>query len=695
MPSFIPPRARLAGVPALLLALLAAPCAAQAAEAPVVVPKTAGPQVFTPGDFARFAPRNAADMLQRVPGFVIKEPDDDLQRGLGQATSNVLLNGERIPGKASDITAALARIPAESVVRIEIADAASLNIAGLTGRIASVVAKAQTASGQFSWRPEFRNHVTDPLLTRFDVSLSGVLGPVEYNLGLADSSNHSGAGGGTRIYDAARREVERRQDRWRGVREKPRVNGRFVIDGPGSSVGTLNAAWQGIFYDYREEGVRYGPGLPNRIRTVRTDENDRSFEIGGDYDFDLLGGRLKLIGLRRREHNPYTTDVVTDYADQTPTDGSRYTSSPHVAETILRGEYRLQNRLGDWQLALERADNRLDDAPGLYALDSAEIFQPQPLTGSAGRVEERRYEAVASWGRAISPRLTLRLTLGGEYSELAVAGGSDQARRFWRPKGSLSAAWKPGPGLDLNLKLQRQVGQLDFRDFLASVSLNDGRANAGNPDLVPPQSWELEAEAARSLGAVGATSLRLFVHRIDDIVDTVPIGPTGESAGNIDRAWRYGAEWKGGFNLDRLGWRGARFDARLLLQGSRLKDPLTGKTRQISKIVKHDVELAFRDDLPGSDWAWGGDATYERYSLNTRLTEVGRQWEGPVWLSLYVERKNVHGLTVRAQAGNLLGADSLWDRTVYQARRTGPVNYFEDRDRRIGQIFTFTISGRF
>jgi hypothetical protein len=37
----------------------------------------------------------------------------------------------------------------------------------------------------------------------------------------------------------------------------------------------------------------------------------------------------------------------------------------------------------------------------------------------------------------------------------------------------------------------------------------------------------------------------------------------------------------------------------------------------------------------------------------------------------------------------------MWDRSVYVDRRTGPVDFIEDRDRRIGPILSFSVSGEF
>jgi outer membrane receptor for ferrienterochelin and colicins len=268
-------------------------------------------------------------------------------------------------------------------------------------------------------------------------------------------------------------------------------------------------------------------------------------------------------------------------------------------------------------------------------------------------------------------------------------------RHFRRPKGSLALAWQAGADTDVHFRLQRRVGQLNFGDFLASVNLSDDIQNAANPELRPPQLWELETELSTEAGEVVTTTVRAFVHRIDDIVDIIPIGDVGESPGNIDRAWRYGAEWSNTVRLEVLGWDGGRVDTRLLWQDSRVEDPLTGETRAISNSLQNQATLGLRSDPPGSDWGWGVNASYTYQARNVRLTEQGRLWEGPVWASLYLENRNVLGHTVRATVGNLLGARSMWDRTVHDGRRTDPIAFIEERDRRIGPIFTLAIQGEF
>jgi hypothetical protein len=676
---------------ALVFALLACPPFALAQEAPAAATVEGG-RTLLPADFARYEPRNALDMLEQVPGFVIREAVQE--RGLGQATGNVLLNGQRLSGKSNDVLTQLSRVPAGNVVRIEIRDGATLDIPGLSGQVANIVTKATGITGQWEWRPDFRRYYTDPQLTRGSISMSGSHGLFDYTLGLDNNANHSGAGGPTRIYNADGSFREYRDEAWTGEVDRPRLSAKLAYKGAGGSIGNFNASWQKVFFDYVEDGTRTGPGLPDRTRSVRSEEGGHNYELGGDYEFGFGGGRLKVIGLDRFARIPARDTVEVRYGDGTATQGSRFTRTGDESERILRSEYRWKMG-GDWQLSAEYAFNSLDSVSELAVLGPDGSYMPVPLPGGTATVQEDRYEAMATYGRALTPALNLQVSAGGEYSRLEQAGAGGLTRSFRRPKGLASLAWKATPGLDLNLKLQRRVGQLDFYDFLASVDLANDQANAGNPDLVPPQTSELELEAVRDLGKYGNTTLRVYGQRIDDIVDTIPIGDSGESPGNIDSATVYGLEWKGTFQLAPFGWRGAKIDAVLQHEQSSVRDPLTGDNRPISNNLKDLAELSLRHDVPDTQWAWGGDLSYAFFARDYRLTEVGRQWEGPVWGGVFIERKNLKGLTVRFDAGNLTNAMSMWQRTVYVDRRTGPIDFREDRDRRIGPIFSFSVSGKF
>jgi outer membrane receptor for ferrienterochelin and colicins len=478
--------------------------------------------------------------------------------------------------------------------------------------------------------------------------------------------------------------------------DSPRLTGNFKFDGPGTSEGNLNLAYRWAHFRYSSDDTRQRVGSLPTAREYRQDERARRYEIGGDYAFDLGPGRLKLIGLLRGRRSPYSEQTVVTFTDGSPRAGDRYASFSDSRERIARSEYDWKLLGGDWQWSAEAAFNRLDLSAELFELNPAGEFVSIPFPEGTGGVQEARYESLLSYKRQLTPKLSLQLTGGAEFSRLSQTGAATSSREFWRPKGSLSLAWAPVKGFDASFKLRRRVGQLDFGDFLARVFLEDNNQNSGNAELVPPQSWEFELELKKSLGPWGTTTLRLYDYRIADFVDIIPIGLTGESPGNLDGAHRQGLEWTSTFQFAALGWKGAKLDLRVALEDSSILDPLTATLRPISNTMDRNIELNFRWDIPQSNWALGFNAENYHFQNYYRLGEVGLGWEGPTFAGIFVENKNVFGLTVRAAFNNVLDGRNMFDRTVYAGRRNvSPVLFTEHRDRLIGPIFSFSVKGNF
>src|SRR3546814_8650948 len=99
---------------------------------------------------------------------------------------------------------------------------------------------------------------------------------------------------------------------------------------------------------------------------------------------------------------------------------------------------------GDWQLSAEAAFNTLDNVARLYTLDPAsDDFAEIPYPEGTGGVKEDRYEALLSFGRKLTGKLSFQLIAGAEHSTLAQSGANGLERSFFRPKGSLTLAWTP------------------------------------------------------------------------------------------------------------------------------------------------------------------------------------------------------------------------------------------------------------
>ena len=661
----------------------------------VVATNEAGKQVYTPADFARFAPKTAYDMLVQVPSFTIRQADQE--RGLGQASENVLINGQRIANKTGGAVDELRRIAAASVERIEVVDASSLGIAGLSGQVANVIVAQQKAgSGQFEWRPDFRAHYAEPNLFDGMISYTDQTGPVEYTLSINNNAGRGAFGGAIAVTDPLGNLAENRNEVFHSESELVTFQSKFAIDGPGSSLGNLTLGYTPYWAPSFAREVRRRVDGDIRTRTTEQTLDGYYIDFNADYSFKAGPGTLKLIGLRHFDHEPVDTVQTTEFASGAPDEGVRFLRDSRIGETVLRAEYGWKGGRNDWQVTLERAYNSLDQRGSLFELDPSGEFDPISYPEGSGQVVETRYEGLGTWSRSLSAKVDIQVAAGAEISELGRVDGDVPPSTFFRPKGSVTLGWRPDREWDFSLKLRRRVGQISFYDFLAQPNLREERENTGNPDLVPPQSWEAEIEGGKSLGPWGQTRLTAYYHLIEDIVDIIPIGEDGEAVGNLPKANRFGAQWRSTFLLDPTGFKGAKLDLTAGFEDTSVRDPLSGEKRAISGTRNRWIEASFRHDIPGSDWAWGMDAEHGHFARNFYLSEINRSWEGPVWLSAYVENKDVMGLTVRAGVNNLLDARHRFERTVYDGRRLrDPVLYSQSNDQLIGPVFFFLVKGTF
>lgn len=87
---------------------------------------------------------------------------------------------------------------------------------------------------------------------------------------------------------------------------------------------------------------------------------------------------------------------------------------------------------------------------------------------------------------------------------------------------------------------------------------------------------------------------------------------------------------------------------------------------------------------------------YSHVTRVFRLNGVGHQFEGPVSANVFVEHKDLFGLTVCATGGNRVNDRSHCDRIDYADRRnSAPNKFIAARNGLVGLIFSLTVRGTF
>lgn len=671
-------------------ALLAAPILPAFADEAPSGEKT----VFELADFEQYAPLNARDMVVRIPGFRLSDSrGQDESRGLGQATENVLINGQRISSKSSSAADVLERIPAATVERIELLEGASLDIPGLSGLVVNVIAKPRGISGTWAYRARVISG-QKPLYGGGELSVSGQQGDIAWSLNAEALPRGSSGEGTEKILDASGQLLE--DNRLFQRNRFPELSGSAGLRWTPSSglIANLNLDWENFKRDRREISERVVGGVEtDRLLIERIDESTTA-ELSGDLEFDFADGRLKLISVYSDSNNPFTSSRdVRDPFGQLLED-QFFRQITDETELIVRGEYKWSALGGAWDASLESALNTLDSASSLLQSDGTGPLAPVDIGDTRVEVEETRSEGFVTYSRPVGESVQLQISLGAEVSELTSGGPQGQTRRFTRPKGGVTLSWQYDDRTTFNARINREVGQLDFFDFVSQLDLDDGDNQVGNANIVPEQSWRGEFEIERRFGAWGASNILVFGEALEDIVDQVPVGD-GEGPGNIESGARIGVQFEGTLNFDPLGVDGAQLTYSAVIQDSQIEDPLTGENRSINSEEQVEIDIEFRHDIEGTNFAWGGDFSPEIQADEFRLDSIRARREFPGRMSVFVEHKNLWGLTGRIELFRPFENVDKDSRQRFTPDRTGIMTQIE-RNRVVEErILIFELTGKF
>jgi len=650
--------------------------------------------VYTPADFAQFGPQNALDMVRRVPGFAV-QTDDTGTRGFGQARGNVLIDGQRVSAKSNGAEAALGRIAAARVVRIEVLDGNQLDIPGMTGKVVNVVTDGKgTVDGSWRWKTRIRENLP-PSFDEVNLTLSGADGALSWTFEAGSEPGRGADAGWREIFDGTGTLIERRDEDLTNIEDNVNLAGSLAWKPPSGLVANLNGSAEISEFDQKQISKTFPAGGLEGRRLFQASEDEWNAELGGDVEFDLGPGRLKFIGLGRYEHSPFIDKFFQSNVDGSGQFQQRFHQTVDEGEQILRSEYALSTGKGvDWQVSLEGAFNFLEAETSLLQAAGGGPLTEVPLDLSNSRVEERRAELIFTHGRQLTPKLSFQASAGAEYSELSQTGDAENKRTFTRPKGQASLSWQQSDTLKLVTKVERRVGQLDFFDFISSVNLDAENAVDGNPEIVPNQSWRLNLEAQKDFKEWGASTVRLIFVELEDVVDQVPIG-MGAGPGNIDRGSLFGVETDSTLKLSKIGFEGAELTFNGRYYDTEVDDPVTGVSRSINSHLIWNWNLELRQDVPGTDWAWGAEIEGFKSEPDYQINQIALGGNEPAFALAYLQNKDVAGMTATLAVGNLFNQrDTFW-REVYAPDRNGALIRSESYARAFGPIVTFELKGKF
>jgi hypothetical protein len=647
-------------------ALVLGGTAGQAAQAPGADGRT----VYQAAYFAQFAPSNALQMVQRVPGFTLELGNQEV-RGFGQAAGNVVVNGQRPSSKSDTLETILARIPASRVARIEVGagDLFGSEFAGKPQVVNVVTTAAGGLAGTFNG--QLRRAYTGRVEPDLTVSALLRRGKSSFNASAGYQAFPTTEEGFDRVTALPSGQLKEYREKVNRISDRTLfVSGAWEHNGGENRTAHLNFRVSQNWFDLRQTNDVFPAAGPIRDDLLTQDYSRRDYEIGGDVTRPFLGGGLKLIGLATRRERKDVDTSLNRIGDEVI--GGFIQEIDNLRdERVVRLVWNRSN-LGDWSVetGLEGVLNRLDSDVNFYRLKAGGGQDRVDLPVDQAVVEEYRGEAFVNAGRALSKTLRLDMGLTYEVSRLTVSGDAEAERvlKFLKPKASLD--YRDPSGWHAQLSVARTVAQLNFDDFISTAELTNDRVNGGNADLVPQRAWEILATLEQPILGDGVVKVQAGYNRISLVQDRIPTPEGFDAPGNLGNGRSLILKSTIDAPLTRFGIRGGRLTVNSSLADTSVEDPYTFRKRQFSGSRLYAADASFRQDL--GKWAYGATFYFNSPTYFFRQNEIDRPFGSQPYVTAFVEYRPGPKTTVTLSLDNATDAPAFRSRTFFSPDRRNP-----------------------
>jgi outer membrane receptor protein involved in Fe transport len=650
--------------------------------------------------FQRFEPLTVGDALRRVPSVTflsdVLESDGVRLRGTDPGYTQILINGERIPGGEANRSFFVDRIPAELIDRVEVVRSSSANRSGdaLAGTINIVLRDALALDGGYI-RAGAIMFPDEEVGTTFGAVYGGQVGPGRLLVGgsVQDRRNPKDKfsqrfdePGGTLDNTEVQTDVRSGTDY--------SFNAAYEVEVGG---GTLDLS--GVFVRTDrfadEDSIEYRSGIETAANILSINDNDVDIQtdnlaLRARYERDMLGGetRIKLgyasfdddqeefeneaeylrDGLPFPEEDRYTAELeFRDLQDEEMSFAVEHTRPVGDDVEMEFGIQAVSKDRDSTTVVADRVRFNIPNAPAPRPVQPAFVFNT-----SSYLIEETRLDPYLMFSGEDGP---VKWEAGLRYETTdTTIGGIDNDFAVLLPSASLR--YRLSDSDRLTLSVARTVRRPDFDD-LAPVTLEEERGDndfRGNPLLEPETAWGVDLGFERRLGRRGVVGINAFYRDVTDLIEDVNTGLQGsggagtfiESIDNVGDGQVYGLEFDLSTPLDFIGMESTGVFLNASWLDSNVGDVLG--ERRFNSQSDYVYNFGFTHDIP--TWGLAFGATYrkqadafERVYAEEIVTSYGAD------LEMFIEKQIFSNTVIRLTGSNLLNSskDEVFDKFGDQA----------------------------
>lgn len=661
--------------------------------------------------FQRFEPLTVGDALKRVPSVAflsdVLESDGVRLRGLDPGYTQILINGERVPGAGVDRSFFVDRIPAELIERIEVVRSSSANRSGdaVAGAINIVLRDALSLDGGYvrlgalnwsdseygQWGGTYgavwggqagpgrlliganvqdRRNPKDKYSQRFDEP-GGTLDNTEVQTDVRDGTDYS-------------------------------ANASYEVPVAGGEL-RLSGAFVRTDRYQDEDSIEYLGGVENAANLSTVNDNDLdirtdNLSLAARYVREMFGGETMIkLGYASIDDDQYEFESESEYRRDAIIfpDEDRFTldsTQVNITDEEVSGAVRHRRDLSNGlelefgvQWNQKDRDSLIQETPRIrFNVPNAPTPRPAvpafgpfaPVPGGDAAIEETRidpYVMVSGEAGAMKWEAGLRYeTTDTTTTDFTVAPAdqvNDNDYSFLLPSVSLRYALSSDDRLTISAA--RTVRRPNF-DHLSPATLEEEFGDSdflGNPNLQPESAWGLDVGFEHRIGRRGVVGINAFYRDITDLIEETNTGVEGSggpgtfeyTVDNVGDGQVWGLEFDLSTPLDFLGMESTGVFLNYSWLDSSIEDFIGD--RRFNSQSDYVLNVGFTHDIP--TWGAAFGATYRKQGdAESRVLaeEVVTSYGGD--LEIFIEKQIFSNAVIRLTGSNLLDSskDEVFDK---------------------------------
>ncbi|RAK66451.1 TonB-dependent receptor plug domain-containing protein [Phenylobacterium kunshanense] len=646
--------------------------------------------------FQRFEPLTAGDAMKRVPSVAflsdVLESDGARLRGLDPGYTQILINGERVPGAGVDRSFFVDRIPAELIERVEVVRSSSANRSGdaMAGALNIVLRDGYTFDGGYV-RAGALMFSDDRVRETVGGVFSAPVGPGRMVIG----ANYQGRRNPKQKFSQRFDEpggtldnIEIQSDKRNG--EDYSLNASYDVQMEDS---TLKLSGYFVRTDrlededsYEYRGGRVGDADFLTYNDNNVDIQTDNWALQAKYERNMAGGKTRFkLGYAELSDDQDEIEEEYEYLRDTRPfpDDDRFTGDltrTRLKDKEVSGELSHKRDIGAAKLEFGVQASEKNRDTDISAVRNRVTIPNPPATrpalgaygplvavvGGLNAIEERRIDPFVMVSGGDGP-MVWEAGLRWENTDTTIEDATapaasrkvDNDYSFLLPSAHLR--WNLSADDRVKVSVARTVRRPNF-DFLSPALLEAELGDndlLGNPNLKPETAWGIDVGFERRLGSRGVAGVNVFYRDVKDLIEVASTGQVGsEGAGTFvlqPRNTGDGSVWGVEFDLSTSLSAFGLDDTGVFLNYSWLDSDVDDEfgSRRFNDQAKYVFNVGFIQDLP--DWAAAFGATYRKQgkAFGRVVGEEVTTTYGAD-LEIFVEKRFGERYVVRLTGTNLL-----------------------------------------